>query len=605
PYAGVRSSKRDSTRLSTIGEFFVNMEIAAARYAVDQSTNIEEDRRAAELLQRLRVRGKWPSKQSMADWFGKPGTKWQNKKGEFVRAVMGPHDAELLTRHEVHDAPPDLLITNYSMLEYMMLRPIERDIFTSTRAWLEARPDEKILVVLNEAHLYRGAQGAEVGLLLRRLRERLNIGPDRFQVICATASFSEDGKKVAEKFGAQLTGAPEASFYKVEGTLKLREPATPGTAADAKALAGVALADFYDEDPALQAKAIAPLLAYRGVTPSGDVGADLVAALGAFPPFNTLVNETMRRALPLAGLGAIVFPGVADSERAIDALLALGSRARKAAGDPSLIPCRIHSFFRGLPGLWACMDPQCSALPAPERGAPVGKLYAQPVERCSCNAPVLEYFTCRYCGSSYARAYTNSLAAPHDLWAEPGQRLMTEAGFDEAYSALDLLLQEPIAPDKGEAAYYDLTTGQLNPKSKTALKRVVYLRPKADGIRQGGEFTPCGCCERIFSFGASSVQDHQTKGDQPFQALLTTQVQVQPPGPMPASQFAPLRGRKVLIFSDSRQMAARLVQLLQGFSLRDTVRALLPLGFKLLAQDATLGPKLSLNYAYIAVLVAA
>lgn len=605
PYAGVRSPKRDSTRLSTIGEFFVDMEIAAARYAADESINVEEDRRAADLLQRLRARGKWPSKESMAGWFGKPGTRWQNKKGEYVRAILGPHDAELLTRHEVHAAPPDLLITNYSMLEYMMLRPIERDIFASTRAWLEACPEEKILVVLDEAHLYRGAQGAEVGLLLRRLRERLNIGPDRFQVICATASFSDEGKKIAEKFGAELTGAPEASFYKVEGKLKLRAPAAAGSEADAQALAAIALDDFYHEDQARQTKAIAPLLAYRGVAATGDVGADLVAALSDFPPFNALVNATMQKALPLAGLGAIVFPGVADSERAIDALLALGSRARKAQGDPSLIPCRVHSFFRGLPGLWACMNPQCSALPEEQRGAPVGKLYAQPVERCSCGAPVLEYFTCRYCGSSYGRAYTNSLAAPQDLWAEPGQRLTTEAGFDEAYSALDLLLQDPIAPDKGEPAYYDLTTGQLNPNGKTALKRIVYLRPKIDGVRQGGEFTPCGCCEQSFYFGASSVQDHQTKGDQPFQALLTTQVQVQPPGPAPASAFAPLRGRKVLIFSDSRQMAARLVQLLQGFSLRDTVRALLPLGFKLLAQDPTLGPKLHLNYAYIAVLVAA
>ena len=52
---------------------------------------------------------------------------WQDRKtGEFVRAVTLPDDVELLTRHEVQAAPPDLLVTNYSMLEYMLMRPIER-----------------------------------------------------------------------------------------------------------------------------------------------------------------------------------------------------------------------------------------------------------------------------------------------------------------------------------------------------------------------------------------------------------------------------------------------------------------------------------------------
>ena len=57
------------------------------------------------------------------------------------------------------------------MLEYMLMRPIERPIFDGTRAWLAGNPAEKMTVVLDEAHLYRGAAGAEVGLLLRRLRD--------------------------------------------------------------------------------------------------------------------------------------------------------------------------------------------------------------------------------------------------------------------------------------------------------------------------------------------------------------------------------------------------------------------------------------------------
>ena len=77
-------------------------------------------------------------------------------------------DPELLTRHEIQEASPDLLITNYSMLEYMLLRPIERQIFTDTRDFFEAHPDERFFLILDEAHLYRGANGTEIAYLIRR-----------------------------------------------------------------------------------------------------------------------------------------------------------------------------------------------------------------------------------------------------------------------------------------------------------------------------------------------------------------------------------------------------------------------------------------------------
>ena len=101
-----------------------------------------------------------------------------------------------------------------------------------------------------------------------------------------------------------------------------------------------------------------------------------------------------------------------------------------------------------------------------------------------------------------------------------------------------------------------------------------------------GEFRPCGVCGLNAAFGRTYVQDHQTKGDQPFQALITRQLQIQPPNPQTqhsnpqtASDFAPLRGRKVLIFSDSRQTAARLAPNLQDYSMRDALRPLILSGW--------------------------
>ena len=616
PYAGIRSPNKDSNRLSSIEDFFVAIDEGARRHEAGHPRIPDEDARASDLLKKLMQRGKWPAKPSMSLWYGAPHTHWRDRRGHYQRAITGAHDAELLTRYEVQENPPDLLITNYSMLEYMMMRPIERSIFDKTRAWLDACPDERMVVVLDEAHLYRGAQGAEVGLLLRRLRERLGIGPDRFQVVCATASFSEEGRANAGKFGAQLSGVTADTFVSIVGSLAMRSPAGPGSTADVENLLAVDLTKFYSMSLEDQADAVRPFLDYRLQRVGTNLGSALAIALKDFPPFNRLVNETMKAALPLAELGPHVFPGV-DAERADGALtrlLALGSRARNAPKDPSLLPCRIHSFFRGLPGLWVCMDPFCSELPAEEQGGPAGKLYDQPRERCGCRAPVLEYFTCRYCGTSYARAYTNDIANPSLLWAEPGHIIRTDADIYEAYKPLDLLLETPSSPTRGLPADYDLRTGRLNARQSDR-HRIVYLRSDIGSLphavaadqneAQPGTFVPCGCCGKQYLYGQSSVQDHQTKGDQPFQSLLGTQIRVQPPGPQAATEFAPLRGRKVLVFSDSRQVAARLAPTLQNYSLRDTVRALLPAGFQILARDPHFGSVLVLENAFLAILVAA
>jgi ATP-dependent helicase YprA (DUF1998 family) len=93
-------------------------------------------RRPSGFSRALKERGKWPAKPDVAAWFGEKNSSWADRKtGEFVRAVTLPDDSELLTRHEVQVAPPDLLVTNYSMLEYMLMRPIERTIFDRTREW--------------------------------------------------------------------------------------------------------------------------------------------------------------------------------------------------------------------------------------------------------------------------------------------------------------------------------------------------------------------------------------------------------------------------------------------------------------------------------------
>jgi ATP-dependent helicase YprA (DUF1998 family) len=616
-YPGVRTVKKDQQRLDSIDEFYVLL--------IDQAADPTSPwhHQASALKEKLEARGKWPAKPDLKAWYGLKGSRWQDKHGNFIRAVTKPDDPELLTRHEVITAPPDVLITNYSMLEYMLMRPLERPIFDATRQWLGENPDEKFLLIVDEAHLYRGAAGAEVGLLLRRLRSRLGIPAERLQVICTSASFTSP--EYARDFAAQLTGKDTNDFSTVTSKWALRAGASTGTETDADALAAIPLDDFYSGETDLErTEAIAGLLAYRGVDDRDcGIGVLLDEALASYGPMSLLVNETMQKAQPVSELGQAIFPGVRSSlaDRAVTTLVALGSAARRTADQPGLLPCRIHAFFRGLPGLWACLDPECGAVnrsTLPPEFGPIGKLYAQPQATCECGARVFEFYTCRHCGSAYARGYTDDLADPSFLWHEQGGAFHSTAGSIPELYALDLLLEEPAA-DQVEVAEIDLVTGCLNPSKAPTRGRVVFI-PKLrsgetvtsdDGDDDGddqaeanGEFKPCGVCGQLAGFGRSSVQDHQTKGDQPFQALVARQIEVQPPS-APYTDFAPLRGRKVLAFSDSRQVAARLAPNLQAYSMRDVIRPLILRGWTDLVAQPGIGPQLNLERLYLAILVGA
>ncbi len=118
-----------------------------------------------------------------------------------------PETAELLTRDQIQTAPPDLLVTNSSMLQIMLQRgrskhpafggaksdSADGDIFDSTAQWLRSDGAHFSLVV-DELHLYRGTAGAEVAGLLRLLLDRLGLDLDspKLRIVASSASLGTD-----------------------------------------------------------------------------------------------------------------------------------------------------------------------------------------------------------------------------------------------------------------------------------------------------------------------------------------------------------------------------------------------------------------------------
>ena len=122
------------------------------------------------------------------------------KQGEEKFRLTSPGEtpvrSELLSREEMRENPPHILITNYAMLEYLLLRPKDSPFFDGEMAkhWK--------FLVLDEAHTYNGANGIEVGMLVRRLKDRVCDGKEGVLRCVATGATlvkeESDFDKVAE-----------------------------------------------------------------------------------------------------------------------------------------------------------------------------------------------------------------------------------------------------------------------------------------------------------------------------------------------------------------------------------------------------------------------
>ncbi|MFH1138027.1 MAG: DEAD/DEAH box helicase [Pseudomonadota bacterium] len=88
-----------------------------------------------------------------------------------------------ITNHQAQlEYPPDILLTNYKMLDFLLMRPQDRNL------WRHNEPGTLKYLVLDELHTYDGAQGADVACLIRRLKERLDIPRGKLCVVGTSAT---------------------------------------------------------------------------------------------------------------------------------------------------------------------------------------------------------------------------------------------------------------------------------------------------------------------------------------------------------------------------------------------------------------------------------
>lgn len=518
--------------------------------------------------------------------------------------VPDDEDAELITRFEMQQFCPDIMITNYSMLEYMLLRPREGKMWSETKQWLQADKNNRLLFIIDEAHMYRGSSGGEVALLIRRLFHKLGISRDKVQFILTTASMpdasTEDREKVLT-FARELTSACSGSEFcylrgdreTVEGTEKYDISIEKLLACDAER--------FEDEPTRLEALNEF----WTGIEGSAAPFTDLSSAyewmytnLIQYRPFHKLIESCRGTAVSLQELATAIFPGDEHASlSAVSILLAIAPLARDKKG-AVLFPARMHMLFKGIKGVYACANENCTHSHSDET-LTLGEVFLSDGNLVCphCNSVVYELYNDRRCGALFYKGYVleDDIGVKNHayFWHYPGQLMdqrMKEVHLfipEKDYSLPKKQGKNPIKP-----CYLDIKSGFINFRDdssagKPNIRKLYYCNYSAKGRPQIVTFPTCPHCRHQLS--QAQLTSFSTRGNQSFFNLIKAQFQSQPavPGKDNDPLHIPNEGRKVLLFSDSRQRAARLARDMSEASDLNAARQLFALAINAMEQSTT------------------
>ena len=497
------------------------------------------------------------------------------------RHIPDDEDAELITRFEMQQFCPDILITNYSMLEYMLFRPREAKIWYDTKEWLASSPENKLLFVIDEAHMYRGSSGGEVALLLRRLFHKLGIGRNRVQFILTTASMPRSTKADEEKveqFACDLTSSSSADSFcflkgnteEIEGKQKYDIPFEKYISCQ--------ISQLEEDDTKLSA------LNYFWSGIDGctapfnsldEAGEWLYQNLVYYKPFHMLMQLCRGSAVSLQELAESIFTEFESDKAlyAIGVLLAIAPFAKNKKGIV-LFPARMHMLFRGITGVYACTNPHCGHTYSDGKTT-LGKiLFSDGRLTCpDCGSAVYELYNDRRCGALYFKGYLmtdghndNGFGSPAYLWHYPGQVI------DKHMKEIHLFIPpdgKSVPSGHGKyqirPCYLDVKSGFIYFKDDskagaTGFRKLYYCTFSDKGRPDVLTFYTCPHCLRQLS--KSQLTSFGTKGNESFFNLIKAQFLSQPAvsGKTNDPDRLPNEGRKVLVFSDSRQQAARLAR---------------------------------------------
>ncbi|MFC6013005.1 DEAD/DEAH box helicase [Nocardia lasii] len=441
---------------------------------------------------------------------------------------------ELLSREEMWTSPPNILLTNYAMLEYLLLRPRDMELFDGKYAqtWR--------FIALDEAHVYDGAQGSEVGLLLRRLRDRV-AGDRPVQCIATSASLSgsTDDKQGLEAtlFAKKLFDVP---FEFVDGDLD-RQDLITATRMPRRPEPTWQL----DDDTLL--RLAEPDADLAGIGANAATG-DIADALHAERRTADLKKYARGGPANLTDLAAHLWPGDELAAAKLEALVAIGSKVTGADGNP-VLSARYHLFVRATEGAFVSFTDD----------APRVLLSRHEIDPVTGRA-VFEFGTCQRCGAVHLAGEPQSFGGRE--YFRPAKRdskvkwlVITDSDAADLVDEDDATLDEDAGADRSTGirslcsgcGRLDGGAGSCGLDCPGGPLLRVREHPGAQRIMS--KCTECGARSR-------QVIRRLRTDTNAAPAVITTALYQNLPAADDETAVNVGGGRKLLMFSDSRQAAA-------------------------------------------------
>jgi superfamily II DNA/RNA helicase len=441
---------------------------------------------------------------------------------------------ELIFRDEMRKTPPHILLTNYSMLEYLLIRPDDSQLFDNDRArWWK-------YIVLDEAHQYRGSRGIEMAMLLRRLKSRLREGGRSDSFCCITTSATlvrekEDSAAVA-KFASELFDEPFKEDTVILGDIEpIREYGDIKLESDDyQNIINILNSKYEDTNIRLVeiAKKYGVQLQAR-LYLENTVGELLIHDSRA-SELRRIINGKPEEVQKLAD---IIFNDIPVTDRiaALSNLVQILIQARlDRITNAPLFSARYHLFFRSLEGAFVSYWPEKRVFL--ERGAGDSKYKA------------FEIALCRECGQHYfvGHKYSTRMHQLGEAIRDPSHDDFgasffrpIENGWDEEDESNNNYSKDEyqLCVQCGAIEQGKTTCGHDNSIS-------VIKEDSPTDVDRADQIARCGVCD-YNAAGHDPVREVVHGTDGPHAVIATT-----------LFQNLPENRKKILAFADSRQQAA-------------------------------------------------
>lgn len=479
----------------------------------------------------------------------------------------------LLSRKEMLASPPDILITNYAMLEHILLLPRNRSLLEDAPlSWM----------VLDELHTYTGAQAIEVAFLIRKLKARLGIEADQLRCVGTSASLDPARKDELANFASDLFGeafppgreaiitAPRRLHSLLENDEKTIERTPNEWIELGETLSSLRKdgrlnpeeAEYHLEDWNTECKS---------TRLEGDhFGEALMHELSKSAEVRTTAQILESGLIPFTFLAKRLFPNVPfeTAARATSSIISLGVLAKPASGGGyPLLPARYHLAASAVPGIVVSV----------ERSNPEGwgEIHVSKDGKMAneTHPSAWPLYVCRNCGEPYIEAWDDGATLNsriHPFKKNNGERTLlrlagagtagledeTEVDVDPSETARVTFLPEDgsILDDDDDAGI----TLELAEMSKNEDDRRSYMKS-------------CLCCGAT---GGMSPEPISTihPGDDMMASLVSSALLEALPAPEPERVGQPMKGRNLLAFSDNRQDAAFFAPFFERISRTESLR---------------------------------